>query len=180
MEIKAQLLKPYTEAQKIEFIVENNHKQGFTIEETETELQALGYTEEELAEQEHERIQELFMTRSDFFDGTIDAWGIGEDELLLVIKQVLNVLPFEDRVKLKALNNFKNALNFYRKHALFSLLVGNPIKLADTIQVTLTDEALDKYFDEVNKGNKDTAWQYLPQPVAIPLPEHIEDTLDMV
>ena len=53
-------------------------------------------------------------------------------------------------------------MNFYRKHTLFSLLVGNPIKLTDTIQVTLTDEALDKYFDEVNKGNKDTAWQYLP------------------
>ena len=174
MEIKAKLQKPYTEERRIEFIVKYNHNQGYEIRETEKEIQAWGYTEEEIAQQECERIQELFMTRSDFFDGTIDAWGIGEDELLLVIKQVLNVLPFEDRVKLKALNNFKNALNFYRKHALFSLLVGNPIKLTDTIQVTLTDEALDKYFDEVNKGNKDTAWQYLPQPVAIPLPEHLE------
>lgn len=126
-------------------------------------------SDEEKELEEKARIQELFMTRSDFFDGTIDAWGIGEDELLLVIKQVLALLPFEDKMKLKALNNFKNALNFYRKHALFSLLVNNPIKLTDTIQVTLTDEALDKYFDEVNKGNKDTAWQYLPQPVAIPI-----------
>ena len=139
--------------------------------------------EEEQEAKERERIQELFMTRSDFFDGTIDAWGIGEDELLLVIKQVLDLLPFDEKTERKALNNFKNALNFYRKHTLFSLLVDNPIKLTDTIQVTLTDEALDKYFDEVNKGNKDTAWQYLPQPVAIPLPEepeHIEDNLDMV
>ena len=130
--------------------------------------------EEKQAQAEKARIQELFMTRSDFFDGTIDAWGIGEEELLLVIKQVLDMLPFDEKTERKALNNFKNALNFYRKHTLFSLLVGNPIKLTDTIQVTLTDEALDKFFDEVNKGNKDTAWQYLPQPVEIPLPDHIE------
>lgn len=131
-------------------------------------------TDEQKELEEKERIQELFMTRSDFFDGTIDAWGIGEDELLLVIKQVLDLLPFDEKTERKALNNFKNALNFYRKHTLFSLLVGNPIQLTDTIQVTLTDEALDKFFDEVNKGNKDTAWQYLPQPTAIPLPDHIE------
>lgn len=170
----ATLQKPYTEEEKIEFVVEYNHNKGYEINETEEEIQALGYTEEEIALQEKERIQELFMTRSDFFDGTIDAWGIGEEELLLVIKQVLDLLPFDERTERKALNNFKNALNFYRKHTLFTLLVGNPIKLTDTIQVTLTDEALDKFFDEVNKGNKDTAWQYLPQPVEIPLPDHIE------
>lgn len=191
MEIKAELNNA-TEEQRLDFIVEYNHNQSYIIEQeiaSEEEivdeegnttiihtynLKALGYTEEEIAIQECERIQELFMTRSDFFDGTIDAWGIGEEELLLVIKQVLDLLPFDEKTERKALNNFKNALNFYRKHTLFSLLVGNPIKLTDTIQVTLTDEALDKFFDEVNKGNKDTAWQYLPQPVAIPLPDHIE------
>ena len=179
MEIKAELLNPYTKEQRIDFIIDQQAL-GYEIEETENGLQALGYTEEEKAQKERERIQELFMTRSDFFDGTIDAWGIGEEELLLVIKQVLDMLPFDDKTERKALNNFKNALNFYRKHTLFSLLIGNPIKLTDAIQVTLTDEALDKYFDEVNKGNKDTAWQYLPQPVAIPLPDHIEQPLDMV
>ena len=136
--------------------------------------------EEEQKQKEHERIQELFMTRSDFFDGTIDAWGIGEDELLLVIQQLLGSLPFATNTKLKALNNFKNALNFYRKHTLFNLLVGQPIPLTENIQITLTDEALDKYFDEVSKGNKDTAWQYLPQPVSVPLPDHIEENLEVV
>ncbi len=48
MEIKAQLLKPYTESQKTDFIVEYNHNQGFLIEETETALIAKGYTDEEL------------------------------------------------------------------------------------------------------------------------------------
>ena len=127
--------------------------------------------EEEQAQKEHERIQELFMTRSDFFDGTIMAWGVGQDELLVIIQGLLATLPIEDVKKLVAINNFKNALNFYRKHDLFKMLVNIPIKLTDTIQVIITDENLDKFFDEVDKGNKDTAWQYLPQPTSIPIDE---------
>lgn len=126
--------------------------------------------EERQAQKEHDRIQELFMTRSDFFDGTIDAWGIGEDELLFVIQRMLMGLPLDNASKLKAVNNFKNALNFYRKHTLFKLLVNAPIQLTENIQVIITDEHLDNFFNEVAKGNKETAWQYLPQPVEIPVP----------
>lgn len=118
---------------------------------------------------EKERIQELYMTRSDFFDGTIQAWGVGQDELLVLIQGLLATLPIENVKKLMAINNFKNALNFYRKHDLFKMLVNIPIQLTETIQVILTDESLDKFFDEVDKGNKATAWQYLPQPVMIPV-----------
>ena len=124
---------------------------------------------EKQAKKEKERIQELYMTRSDFFDGTIDAWGVGEDELLLLVQRMLLGLPLENNQKLKAINNFKNALNFYRKHDLFKMLIGAPIQLTETMQVVITEESLDKYFDEVNKGNKKTAWQYLPQPTAIPI-----------
>lgn len=125
--------------------------------------------EQEQLEKEKARIQELSMTRSDFFDGTIMAWGIGQDELLVLIQGLLATLPIEDVKKLIAINNFKNALNFYRKHDLFKMLVNIPIQLTETIQVILTDESLDKFFDEVAKGNKATAWQYLPQPMAIPI-----------
>lgn len=169
MEIKAILQKPYTDNERMDFIVEYNHNQSYEIQETETELQALGYTEEEITLQEIERIQELSMTRSDFFDGTIMAWGIGQDELLVLIQGLLATLPIENVKKLIAINNFKNALNFYRKHDLFKMLVNIPIQLTETIQVILTDESLDKFFDEVDKGNKATAWQYLPQPVEIPI-----------
>lgn len=175
MEIKATLKKPYTEDERMDFVVKYNHGMGYTIEETETELQALGYTEEELELQEKARIQELFMTRSDFFDGTIMAWGVDEDMLKPLIINMVNSLLLDDKLKLKALNNFKNALNFYRKHDLFKMLVNIPIQLTETIQVILTDESLDKFFDEVDKGNKATAWQYLPQPVQIPLPEEPEE-----
>lgn len=125
--------------------------------------------QEKQEQKERERIQELFMTRSDFFDGTIDAWGVGEDELLFLVQRMLTGLPLENNQKLKAINNFKNALNFYRKHDLFKMLIGTPIQLTETTQVIITEESLDKYFDEVAKGNKDTAWKYLPQPIAIPI-----------
>ena len=130
---------------------------------------------EEQAQKEKERINELSMTRSDFFDGTIMAWGVGQNELLVVIQGLLAILPIEDVKKLIAINNFKNALNFYRKHDLFKMLVNIPIQLTETIQVILTDESLDKFFDEVDKGNKETAWQYLPQPVAIPIEPTYDD-----
>ena len=48
MEIKAELIKPYTEEEKIEFIVEQNHNNSYAIKETETALEAWGYTEEEV------------------------------------------------------------------------------------------------------------------------------------
>ncbi len=66
MEIKATLKKHYTENERMDFIVEYNHNQGYVIEETETELQALGYTEEEIALQEKERIAKLTCTKRVF------------------------------------------------------------------------------------------------------------------
>ena len=47
MELKNTLNKPYTHAQRLDFIVQNNHQQGFEIKETETALEAWGKTEEE-------------------------------------------------------------------------------------------------------------------------------------
>lgn len=47
MEIKAKLIKPYMDIQKMAFIVSENHNNGYEIKETETALEAWGYTEEE-------------------------------------------------------------------------------------------------------------------------------------
>lgn len=66
MEIKATLQKPYTENERMDFVVQYNHELGYTIEETENELQAFGYTEEEIAEQEKERIAKLTCTKRVF------------------------------------------------------------------------------------------------------------------
>ena len=40
MEIKAQLEKPYTEEQRMDFIVQYNHNLGYKIEETDNTLEA--------------------------------------------------------------------------------------------------------------------------------------------
>lgn len=50
MEIKATLKKPYTQEQKLDFIVEQNYTKGYEIKETSTALQAWGYTEEDLTD----------------------------------------------------------------------------------------------------------------------------------
>jgi hypothetical protein len=47
MEIKATLNKPYSEEQRINFIVQQNHQQGYEIKETKKALEAWGYTEQE-------------------------------------------------------------------------------------------------------------------------------------
>ena len=60
MEIKSELLQPYTEKQRADFIVEQNHKNGYEIRETETSLEAWGKTEEEiLQEKKTQRNQEI-------------------------------------------------------------------------------------------------------------------------
>ena len=147
MEIKNVLDKPYTEKQRIDFIVEQNHQQGYEIKETETALEAWGYTEEEKEEQEHERIQGLSMTRSDFFDGMIMAFGLDSKELRVIVENVLgsiNITPVQIRV---ALNNYDNALNFYRKHTLFTLINNVQIHINETMYLLFTDEIWDKFFD---------------------------------
>lgn len=147
MEIKAQLNKPYTEEQRIDFIVEQNHRQGYEIREAENELQAWGYTEEEKEQQEKARILELSMTRSDFFDGMIMAFGLDSKELRVIVESVLgqiNITPVQIRV---ALNNYDNALNFYRKHTLFTLINNVQIPISETMYLLFTDDIWDKFFD---------------------------------
>lgn len=51
MEIKAKLHKPFTDKERIDFIVKQNHNNGFNITETETGLEAWGKTSEELEEE---------------------------------------------------------------------------------------------------------------------------------
>jgi hypothetical protein len=126
MEIKAQLLKPYTEAQKIEFIVENNHKQGLTIEETETSLVAMGKTEEEKEQEEKERIAKLSLTKREVFLGLYQAKGVTPD---MIKAQITDP---------QALIEFEYANDYFR---------GNP--LIDIVGATLgiTSEQLDKFFE---------------------------------
>lgn len=64
MEIKAELKKPYTDEQRCNFIIEYNRKKSYEIVETETELQAWGYTEEEETQQRQANFESQFLLTS--------------------------------------------------------------------------------------------------------------------
>ena len=55
MDIKATLNKPYTKEERIDFIIQYNRQLNYEIRETELALEAWGYTQEEIEEQEKQR-----------------------------------------------------------------------------------------------------------------------------
>ena len=134
MEIKATLQKPYTEHEKIDFIVEQNHNQGYEIRETETSIEAWGYTEEEKQEQERERLDKLSMTRGDVFEALILAKGLGKAQIRSMIEQA----KLDTVTKALYLNRFDEALEFYRGYPIFDML-GQALGI--------TSEMLDKFFE---------------------------------
>ena len=179
-----ELRKPITEEERMNFIVQYNHNNGLRIEDTELFLFALepneimgekevegviipypvinSHYEEEQAEKEAARIQALSMTRSDFFDGTIKAFGLDSDDLLFIIAAVLDNIGVSEIEKKVALNNFRNALNFYRKHTLFTILSGRPIPISSTTTILITADQWDKFFDETHKRNPEAYKELLP------------------
>ena len=121
-----------------------------SIEETDIDYQLYNgkyLTPEQIEEKERERLNALSMTRSDFFDGMIMAFGLDSKELRIIVENVLNTInitPVQIRV---ALNNYDNALNFYRKHTLFELINGVEIPVNETMYLLFTPDIWDKFFD---------------------------------
>ena len=65
MELKEKILKPYTEFEGIAFRTRQN-QYNYEIRETAESLEAWGYTQEEIEEQERQRINNLTMTKRVF------------------------------------------------------------------------------------------------------------------
>lgn len=108
MEIKAKLNKPYTEEQRANFIVQQNHNNGYEIKETETALEAWGYTEEEEQEQERERINALNLTKADFWIALLDR-----DITKAMVKAKIELIP-DETLKAKTLIRLDEADHFWR------------------------------------------------------------------
>ena len=68
MELKATLNSPYTDVQKCDFIVEQNHKNGYEIRYTEQALEAWGFTAEEIAEQAKQEHKQELLAQLDAVD----------------------------------------------------------------------------------------------------------------
>ena len=88
MEIKAELLKPYTKDERMAFVVEQNHKLGYIIEEQADKIVALGKTREEVVKEQEERLNHLTCTALDIV-ALIKTLGLTDTEIL----QFLNDNP---------------------------------------------------------------------------------------
>ncbi len=139
MEIKLILEKPYTEEQRLNFIVINNHQQGYEIRETETELQAWGYTEEEKQEQERERLDRLTLTPADVERALYKAKQMDFEDLKALIVQALPT------VDIKELSIEFRAKDFYRG------AVANGMRLFDVVGALLGYSSDDMDYLFVNK-----------------------------
>ena len=72
MEIKATLQKPYSETERIEFIVEQNHKKGYEVRETQNALEAWGKdNEEKLADAKQVKVSENDSKRDEALNGGV-------------------------------------------------------------------------------------------------------------
>lgn len=110
MELKLELNKPYTEDERLNFIVENNHKLGYEIKETETALEAWGYTEDELTQKERERLDMLSLTKREVFLALYKDKGITPEQIRA---QITNP---------EALIEFDYANDYYRGNPLINVI----------------------------------------------------------
>ena len=126
MELKAELQQPYTEEERINFIVEQNHENYYEIRYTNKSIQAWGYTEEEIAQQEAERIAQLSLTKREVFLALYHDKGITPDQLKAQITSP------------EALIEFEYATDYYR---------GNPLINQIGQMLGYTSEDLDYLFE---------------------------------
>lgn len=158
MEIKATLNKPYTEQQKIDFIVTQNHNNGYEIRETELALEAWGYTQEEQAEQERQRIDGLSLTPSDVERALYKAKDMDFEDLKALIAQQAPMLD------MKALAIEFRANNFYRGVTI------NGMRLIDTVGALLGYSSADMDYLFETKS--------LPEPEPTEEPEEEQDIIE--
>lgn len=128
--------KPYTKWERATFIAKQNSALGYEIRETETALEAWGYTEEELAQREREDIDNHTLTPSDVERALYKAKGMDFEDLKTLIAQAL------PQIDIKGLAIEFRASNFYRGAE------ANGIRLFDVIGQLLgyTSEDMDYLF----------------------------------
>lgn len=90
MEIKSSLEKPYTDNQRVDFIVTNNHRLGYEIRETELALEAWGYTQEEQEEQQRkQRELEVQNKIKELNQYAVDYIRIGDQKEIDIINNII-------------------------------------------------------------------------------------------
>lgn len=108
MKIKAELNKPYTNEQRMNFIVTNNHQLGYEIRETETAIEAWGYTDEEIEQRERQRLDSLTLTPADVERALYKEKQMDFEDLKALIAQQI------PQIDTKALSIEFRAKDFFR------------------------------------------------------------------
>lgn len=147
MEIKAELIKPYTREQRIDFIVQYNHNLGYEIREAEESLQAWGYTEEEKRERERQRLDALTLTPADVERALYKEKQMDFDDLKALIAEQLPM------VDIKGLSIEFRAKDFYRGAE------ANGMRLFDVVGQLLgyTPDDMDYLFENKELPHKEEA-----------------------
>lgn len=144
------LTRFYTDVKKLP----SDYEQGKYIVSNGEMVLNPNYEQEQQAK-EQARIQSLSVSKSDFFDGMIRAFGLDQDDLQPAIEAILSQLSITDIDKKVAMNNYKNAKDFYRKHTLFALLSDREIPVSETQSIKISSTQWDRFFDETNKKNEE-------------------------
>lgn len=113
MNVIAKLEKPYSQEEYINFVIQYNRKLGCVIDFRKSDIVALKKTDEELAQEEKERIAMLKMTPRDFLLAVVDM-GVDYSK----IKELMASNP-QVEIELQYCNNV------YRGNPLLDQLCGN-------------------------------------------------------
>lgn len=119
-------------------------------------------TPDEVETEEQKKTSKLSVTKSDFFDATIKAFGLDANDLLPIVSKFISKIEVSDTLKKIALNNYQNAKDFYRNHEIFNVLAGNPIVINDQLTITITSEQFDNYFKKANQHDPEAYKELLP------------------
>lgn len=100
MMVVAELKKPYSDKERADFIVENNHQKGYQIKETKTNIQALDYDDSEKFENaKNNKLSELTTLCHNF-----------DDRLVNNDMFVVSSLGFKINADLRSQNNIKGLI----------------------------------------------------------------------
>jgi len=129
MELKAKLNKPYTDGAKMAFYADNVQVNGYKLIETKKALEAWGYTEEEKAEQERERIGNLQVTKRVFM--------LGLQELGITYTQLKELLATNEQAQME----WDLCVELQRKNPLLDVMAS---------QMSVSSKMLDYIFRKAN------------------------------
>ena len=92
MEIKATLRRPYSDRQRVDFIVENNYKYGYEIRETGEALEAWGLTSEEELQQVKENKYQEALEKANYFLNNEALFELEENVHIEATKENMNTM----------------------------------------------------------------------------------------